>query len=73
MSLDISSVFPLPEVGLLELFANFFRFSKTPAKVPDMAQWVGEQNKEVLRTVGYTDAEIDALAANGTINSPKFG
>ncbi|HJP41274.1 MAG TPA: CoA transferase [Dehalococcoidia bacterium] len=58
--------------GSLTTIANFFRFSETPAKVPDMAQWVGEQNREVLRTVDYSDAEIDALLEAGTIAEPEL-
>jgi crotonobetainyl-CoA:carnitine CoA-transferase CaiB-like acyl-CoA transferase len=57
--------------GSLTAVANFFRFSRTPANVPTTAQWVGEQNRDVLLSVGYTDAEIDALTEAGTIAAPK--
>ena len=57
--------------GSVTAIANFFRFSRTPANVPTTAQWVGEQNREVLLSVGYTDAEVDAFTEAGTIATPK--
>lgn len=57
--------------GSLTVIANFYRFSETPAKVPDTAQWIGEQNREVLLSIGYTDAEVNAMTEAGTIAAPE--
>lgn len=57
--------------GSVTAVANFYRFSETPSRIPDTAQWVGEQNREVLLSVGYTDAEIDDLENAKIIAAPK--
>ena len=41
--------------------------SETPTEPAVRAPEVGEHTREVLREVGFTDTEIDALAADGAI------
>lgn len=44
-----------------------WRFAATPATVRRWAPMLGAHTREVLREVGYDDAAIDAMAANGAI------
>jgi crotonobetainyl-CoA:carnitine CoA-transferase CaiB-like acyl-CoA transferase len=41
--------------------------SRTPARVERAAPMTGEHTREVLRGLGYDDAAIDALAADGVV------
>lgn len=58
--------------GDITTVAGFFRFSETPAALPDIAQWVGEQNAEVLAGAGYTPAEIEQLREARVVVSPEL-
>jgi crotonobetainyl-CoA:carnitine CoA-transferase CaiB-like acyl-CoA transferase len=40
---------------------------RTPAQIRALAPQVGEHNHEILRDVGYSDADIAALSASGAI------
>ena len=44
-----------------------YKFSKTPASVARGAPLTGQHTREVLKSLGYDDAKIDALAARGAI------
>lgn len=57
--------------GTLTTVGNFYSFSRTPNRPPDMAQWVGDQNREVLSALGYPDDEISRLAESGVIAAPE--
>jgi crotonobetainyl-CoA:carnitine CoA-transferase CaiB-like acyl-CoA transferase len=57
-----------PVVGPYKSVPPPARFSRTPASAASRpAPLVGEHNREVLREVGMTDAEIDALEADGAL------
>ena len=43
------------------------RFSGSPAGVRRLAPRLGEHTREVLREVGYADAEIEALVAGKAV------
>ena len=43
------------------------RLSATPGRIRRRAPYVGEDNREVLRALGYRDEEIDALREKGAI------
>jgi crotonobetainyl-CoA:carnitine CoA-transferase CaiB-like acyl-CoA transferase len=58
--------------GTITTVGDFFSFSATPSRPPDMTQWVGEHNREVLSGLGYSESEIDRLAEAGVIASPEF-
>ena len=58
--------------GTITTVGDFYSFSATPNRPPDMAQWVGEHNREILLDLGYTEAEIDRLSETGAIASPEF-
>ena len=58
--------------GNITTVGDFFRFSATPTRPPAFAQWIGEHNAEVLRGVGYSDDDINALAERGAIKASEF-
>ncbi|MCC6383044.1 MAG: CoA transferase [Dehalococcoidia bacterium] len=58
--------------GDITTVAGFFRFSETPAALPDIAQWVGEQNAEVLASAGYTPEEVEQLREARVVVSPEL-
>jgi len=60
------------QFGTITTVGNFFSFSATPSRPPDMPQWVGEHNREVLIGLGYSESEIDRLAEAGVIASPEL-
>jgi len=49
------------------------RFDRTPAQLPARAPQVGEHTRELLATVGYSDAEIAALVDAGTVHQAERG
>ena len=46
-----------------------FRMSAATAKVAGFAAALGEHTRDVLRQAGYSDVQIEAFAASGTINN----
>jgi crotonobetainyl-CoA:carnitine CoA-transferase CaiB-like acyl-CoA transferase len=52
------------ENGRLKIHGTPWRFSETPVVI-GKAPKLGEHNKEVLAGLGYSDADIDALAERG--------
>ena len=46
---------------------NAIRMSRTPATLRRTPPRFGAANREVLAEAGYSDAEIDALVAEGTV------
>ncbi len=63
-----------PVAGPIPNIAPPWRFSDTPVADPVAAPMVGQHNAEVLREVlGYGDARIAALAAEGAFGEPATG
>lgn len=56
-----------PVVGRLTTLGVPVRLSGTPGQVGGPAPGLGEHTREVLRELGYDDAGIDQLYANGTV------
>jgi crotonobetainyl-CoA:carnitine CoA-transferase CaiB-like acyl-CoA transferase len=55
------------EAGATRALGCPVHFSATPARVDRPAPLLGEHTREVLRESGYSDAEVDALAAEGVV------
>jgi crotonobetainyl-CoA:carnitine CoA-transferase CaiB-like acyl-CoA transferase len=56
-----------PQAGATRGVGNPLHFSATPGVNTLPAPLLGQHTREVLRECGYSDAEIDALAADGVI------
>jgi crotonobetainyl-CoA:carnitine CoA-transferase CaiB-like acyl-CoA transferase len=56
-----------PEAGATKALGCPVHFSATPSRVDRPAPRLGEHTREVLRETGYSDAEVDALAAEGVV------
>ncbi|HVY07142.1 MAG TPA: CoA transferase [Burkholderiales bacterium] len=58
---------PRPEGGDMKLVGPAMKLSRTPARMKRTAGAAGEHNDDILRSLGYGDAEIAALRAGGVI------
>jgi crotonobetainyl-CoA:carnitine CoA-transferase CaiB-like acyl-CoA transferase len=58
-----------PEAGATKALGCPMHLSATPARVDRPAPLLGEHTREVLRESGYSDAEVDALAAEGVVTA----
>ncbi|MBT4159848.1 MAG: hypothetical protein HOE54_00980 [Gammaproteobacteria bacterium] len=58
--------------GKITTVSNFIDFSRTPAVKPRLAQWIGEQNREVLGSLGYAEKDIERFYESGTIATPEL-
>jgi crotonobetainyl-CoA:carnitine CoA-transferase CaiB-like acyl-CoA transferase len=56
-----------PEAGATRALGSPLHFSATPTRIDRPAPLLGEHTREVLRESGYTDAEIDAFAAERVV------
>jgi crotonobetainyl-CoA:carnitine CoA-transferase CaiB-like acyl-CoA transferase len=56
-----------PQAGATRALGNPVHFSATPGGSTLPAPLLGQHTREVLRECGYSDAEIDAFAADGVI------
>ena len=56
-----------PAVGRIRQMAVPSEWSGTPPGPPTPAPRIGQHSRELLREVGYDDARIDALVANGSV------
>ncbi|HTR59962.1 MAG TPA: CoA transferase [Casimicrobiaceae bacterium] len=56
-----------PEAGPTRALGCPVHFSATPPRIDRPAPLLGEHTREVLRESGYSDAEVDALAAEGVV------
>jgi crotonobetainyl-CoA:carnitine CoA-transferase CaiB-like acyl-CoA transferase len=59
-----------PTAGPTKAIGLPIKFSETPGGVRRPAPLFGEHTREILRECGYSDAEIDQLAARGAIQLP---
>jgi crotonobetainyl-CoA:carnitine CoA-transferase CaiB-like acyl-CoA transferase len=59
-----------PTAGPVKAIGLPIKFSDTPGGVRRAAPQFGEDTREVLREQGFSDAEIDQLAAQGAIQTP---
>ena len=56
-----------PVAGSTRALGVPVKFSATPGSVRRPAPTLGQHTREVLQEIGYTDAEIEALAASGAV------
>ena len=56
-----------PEVGRVDMFNVPVRLSETPGAIKTRAPLLGEHTEEVLRELGYSEAETSELRAKGVI------
>ena len=54
-------------IGPVETLGSPVKFSRTPTSIRRGPPALGEHTREVLVEFGYSDAEIDALAAAGDV------
>jgi len=55
-------------LGRIDMFGNGIDFSATPASPGGPPPTLGQHTGEVLRDLGYTEAEVAALHASGAVN-----
>ncbi len=60
---------PHPTLGEIEQIASPMRLSETPARMERAGPLFGEHSALVLAEAGYTEPEIDGLAARGVIST----
>lgn len=53
--------------GHVRQFGSFMHFSRTPGLARGSAPRLGEHTRQILTEIGYSDAEIDALIAEGKV------
>jgi crotonobetainyl-CoA:carnitine CoA-transferase CaiB-like acyl-CoA transferase len=59
--------FDQPTVGKVRQPRPAARFDVTEARTPSAAPLIGQHTREVLSGLGYSGADIEALAAQGVI------
>ncbi len=59
-----------PIMGMMRQFGDLIQFSETPGHIDGPPPRVGENTREIMTWLGYTDDQIDALKANDVINWP---
>ncbi len=62
---------PTERYGILGQAGPAVRFARTPVRIERQEPGLGEHTEEVLREVGVSDAQLDALRSAGAIPSPK--
>jgi crotonobetainyl-CoA:carnitine CoA-transferase CaiB-like acyl-CoA transferase len=58
-----------PQAGPTKALGCPVHFSRTPTRITRPAPLLGEHTREMLRECGYGDGEIDALVAQGVVES----
>ena len=56
-----------PDYGKITVLNNPIKLSKTTAEITMPAPKLGEHSEEVLKGLGYTEDEIQAMKSSGTI------
>ena len=56
-----------PELGSMRHVGTPLRLSATPAKKPEAAPLLGEQNRKILCELGYTETQIKEITDSGVI------
>ena len=57
-------------MGMMRQFGDLIQFSETPGHIDGPPPRVGENTREIMTWLGYTDDQIDALKAADVINWP---
>ena len=61
-----------PILGTQQMLSSPLRLSRTPPRIRRAAPVFGEHSAEVLRSFGYSGAEIAALHQDGTLYDPAL-
>ena len=59
-------------IGETKVVGNLVHMSETPGSVKGPAPELGEQNQEVLHKLGFSDAEIEAVAERAETIRAEF-
>ena len=59
-----------PLLGDMRQFGSLIDFSETPGRIAGPPPLVGQHTREILRDIGRSDADIDALIAEGVCYEP---
>ncbi|MBK7661568.1 MAG: CoA transferase [Betaproteobacteria bacterium] len=62
-----------PKAGLTKVLGMPVKFSDTPCAVTRAAPLLGQHTDEVLRSIGYSGTEIEALRASGAVECAGGG
>jgi crotonobetainyl-CoA:carnitine CoA-transferase CaiB-like acyl-CoA transferase len=62
-----------PRAGKVKTLGHPLKFSRTPGKVAFAAPLLGQHTAAVLREYGYSDSEIEALAAEAAVHLGEDG
>src|SRR2546425_129378 len=68
---DLVHEYEHPEVGRLRLVGQPIAFTETPTRDPGPPPTLGQHTDEILRELGYPDAEIAALRARRVLGGPR--
>mgnify|MGYP001227521254 CR=1 FL=1 len=68
---DTGAVTEVPDRGggSIRVPQSPWRFSEGPTGVTGEPRYRGEDNRRLLTAIGYSDADIDRLEADGTLSS----
>ena len=61
-----------PLEGKVRQLASPFRLSDTPPTFRRFAPALGEHSVEVMKSIGYSENEIDVLEKTGVVRTQKF-
>ena len=60
-----------PLVGHIDMVGIGVEFSETPSVAGGPPPWPGQHSREVLRSLDFAEAEIDALVEAGAVQAPE--
>ncbi len=60
-----------PVVGHIDMVGIGVEFSETPSTAGGPPPWPGQHSREVLRSLDFDDAAIDALVEAGAVQAPE--
>jgi crotonobetainyl-CoA:carnitine CoA-transferase CaiB-like acyl-CoA transferase len=60
-----------PNTGTIDMFGRLIDFSATPSEPGGPPPVLWQHGREILREIGYSDQDIDRLAANGAVILPQ--
>mgnify|MGYP001170750138 CR=1 FL=1 len=59
------------ELGIMRHVGTPLRLSSTPAEKPEAAPLLGEQNRQILYELGYTETQVKEIMDAGIIGGPE--
>ncbi len=73
VELGLVAEYEHPVRGLMRQFGNLIDFSDTPGHIAGPPPMVGQHTREILRSLGRTDADVDDLLARNVVYEPDEG